>query len=141
LSIEVRQYDPKDVKLTFFFTPITGFASGSFITVKRNKSTWTTVVGVSGEVTRIKSTDYSGTIEFSLEQAADSNKELSLMRYVDELLHMGIGPVEVTDGKSVYVSAQAWLDGAPQADFAADAGTRKWKLHCATLDMFEGGLD
>jgi len=119
---------------------ITDFAPDSFITIKRNKPTYTSFVGVSGEVARCKTTDLSGTIEFTLMQSSPSNAILSLLRIGDELLYLGVVPVQIKDDKSIHIAAYAWLVGQADANYGAEAGARKWVLQCASLDMYEGGL-
>lgn len=137
----VRTYDPKQFNLLVNAIPIGGFADGTFISFERSNDTFTKVSGTDGVVSRAKSCDTSGEITITLAQTSPSNDVLSGIAAVDELTGDGVVPVLIEDksGRTVALSAYAWVKKPAPADFGKEISNREWVLDCADLDVFIGG--
>lgn len=137
----MKTYDPKQVVLIVGGVQITGFADGTFITVRRNSDAWSLQMGVDGEGTRSKSNDKSGQIEVQLMQSSQSNGYLSNLALADELSNGGIVPAMVKDngGSSLHAAEQIYVKKTPDADYAREAGPRVWVLETDNLQNFIGG--
>lgn len=138
---ELHTYDPREIKAAFKNIEIRGFAKGTFISVKRSSPTWSMQVSADGEVTRVRSRDKTGTIQFTLVAGSACNKQLALVMKSDEQNADGIGVVSVRDqnGNDKHISEKAWLVQPPEVDYAEDAGVRVWMIQCTDLDTFSGG--
>src|SRR3990170_3725535 len=125
--MSVKTYDPRQVIIIVAGNQMSGYADGSFVTVARNEDMFTLQVGTSGEGTRSKSNNRSGTITFQLMQSSDSNQVLSALAAVDELSGAGAVPVMVKDnsGDSIYVAETGWIRKYADSEFAREAGPRE----------------
>lgn len=137
----MKTYDPKQILIIFGGVQITGFADGTFVTVRRNADMWSLQMGTDGEGTRSKSNDKSGQIEFTLMQSSQSNVFLSNMALADELGNAGIAPAMVKDnlGSSLHAAEQAYVKKIADAEYAKEAGPRTWIIETDNLQSFVGG--
>jgi len=133
--MSVKTYDPRQVIIIVAGNQMSGYADGSFVTVARNEDMFTLQVGTSGEGTRSKSNNRSGTITFQLMQSSDSNAVLQALANVDELSNSGAVPVMVKDnsGGSLYIAETAWIRKIPDSEFSREAGPREWVLETDVL--------
>src|SRR3990172_523550 len=131
----VKTYDPRQVIIIVAGNQMSGYADGSFVTVARNEDMWSLQIGTSGEGTRSKSNNKSGTITFQLMQSSDSNAVLQALANVDELSNAGAVPVMVKDnsGDSLYIAETAWIRKIPDSEFSREAGPREWVLETDVL--------
>src|SRR6266702_8686783 len=130
-----KTYDPNQIKANFGPHLLTGFAKGTFIKVTRDEDTFKKYVGADGVVTRIRSRNKSGSIEFTLSQASPSNDFLSAIALQDELLGTGIMPAAVKDmnGTTLAAGGEAWVVKPAETEYGDDATTRPWKIDVAQL--------
>jgi len=137
----MKTYDPKSTQIIVGGVPITGFADGSFIRIRRNNDAFALSVGADGEGTRIKSNDKSGQIEIELMQSSLSNAYLSNIALSDELENAGIVPVLVKDGtgSSIHAAEQAYIKKTPDAEYGKEATTRVWLIETDNLQNYNGG--
>lgn len=137
----LKTYDSKQVSIVFGGFLLSGFAEDRMVTVQRSSETWSKKTGTDGEVTRSKSNDKSGEVTFHLMQTAAANAVLSGLAIADELTNAGVVPLLVKDnsGASLFAAAEAWITKPPEAEFAKEAGSREWVIHCAEIEWFEGG--
>lgn len=135
-----KTYDPKQISIIVGTRAITGFADGSFVTVRRNEDAFTVQIGADGEGVRSKTNNRSGQIEIVLQQGSDENDFLSELALADELSNGGIVPMLVKDnlGNSKYAAESAWVKKAPDSEFAKETGSRTWIFETAQLNVFVG---
>lgn len=136
-----KQFNPKDVIVTYGGAILSGFADGTFVNVERTSDAFTMSTGADGETTRVGSADRSGTITLTFNQSSPSNDVLSLIANNDERQGNGVLPFLVKDsnGTSVFATAYAWIRKMPAAAWSKDVETREWVLDCAELEMNVGG--
>ncbi len=137
----ITTYDPKKVVVSFLGNLLTGFTSGSFVTVARAVDGFTLKVGADGKGTRVRSSNRSGTITINLDQTSPSNDVLSAAAAADELGGVGVGPFFLKDsgGRTLAVAQSAWVKKMPSVDFSDAAGSRAWVLETDELVVFAGG--
>ena len=137
-----KNYDPDRVVLALFGIPITGYADGTFINVERDTETFTKSIGAQGDVVRVRSRDKSGTITVTLMSSSPANDLLSARMILDEETGLGYGPalVKELNGTTLVKAGNAWIEKPPSVEYGKEDGTREWKIVCANLEMFVGGL-
>jgi len=137
----MKQYDPKQLIITFANVPISGFDAGSFVKVARNEDTWTLSVGADGQSARTRNQNRSGIVVFTLQQSSPSNDVLSAFAVQDELLGVGVAPMLVKDlvGTSLYAAQNAWVKKPADTEFAKEFQSREWTIECSDLNVFVGG--
>lgn len=140
-------YDPKKISLSLNGFTLSGFAEGTFISIKRKTASFESKVGSQGDVVRTRLADKRTDIEFELLQSSMSNVILSALVYADEnpgsIAGTGPWPIDVFDAVSgsTYQAAQAWIVKPADAEFADKAGARKWAIECAELNaMVTSGI-
>ncbi len=139
---KLRSYDPNEVILIFAGIPLnSGIARGTFITVARTQRTWRLEVGCDGEATRVRTNDFSGTVEVTMQQSAAIQAALAAVLVLDEVTGVSVGPLYLQDfgGRTIHASPRAFIDGPPDDNFGTDIGVRIWTFICAPLLMFSGG--
>ncbi len=133
----LREFDFKKVTATFGPVILTEFAAGSSIKVARNEQAWTTQVGASGEATRSKSNNNTGTVTITLQQTSPSNKKLGTYARLDELSNSGKQPLMIVDqnGETVVACASAWIQKIPDIEYGPESSTREWVFETDNLDV------
>jgi len=136
-------YRPNDVRIVVGATPITGFASGTFITARRNKPTWKTIKDCDGPGIRIRTNDYSATISLKLRQGSPSNDFLSSLILADEISGELAVPMTVQHipGRSIYVSSFTSIEGPPPMAFGTDENDVPWTFLSDNWQPFTGGFN
>jgi hypothetical protein len=122
--------------------PISGFASGSFITAEMNTDAFSSVSGADGEVARAASADNRGTITFTLLQTSLSNDFLSVLHAADRATGLGLFALLVRDqlGTTLISAPTAWIMKFANVGYQEDAeANREWKIEASDLFMFVGG--
>lgn len=137
----VKTYDPKQVVVSFMGLVITGWAEGTFITVKRAGAGFKRKRGATGDVDRVNTNTFELDIEFNLKQTADSNGDLSVIAAADQLANTGKGPFQIKDlgGTSLGYAPEAWIEQGADLEMGDDLSPRKWKLQTGPAEMFVGG--
>lgn len=136
----IKTYNPKQVSIIIGTRPMTGFADGSFVIVRRNSDSFTLQIGADGEGVRSKSNDRSGQLELSLQQGSDDNDFLSELAIADEVSNGGVVPLLVKDnlGTSLYAAESGWIRKPADSEFASETGGRTWLFETAQLNVFVG---
>lgn len=136
-------FDPYEITASFGGIQIKGWTPGEFIRIDPSSNDFVDVVGVYGEVTRIKTKDHRCAVTFSLMPSSLSNDLLSLMNNIDHLVPngAGVGAFMIIDnnGRAVFRSERAWIARAPIVTFDRDPTPREWVLSCDNVVRFDGG--
>jgi hypothetical protein len=138
----VKTYDPKEISIIVGTAFLSGFADGSFVTVRRNADTFALQVGADGKGVRTKSNDRSGQIEIVLQSGADSNSFLSDLAISDEATNGGLVPLTIKDnlGTKLHFAEQAWIKKQPDDALAKENGDITWLFETDDLSMYIGNL-
>lgn len=135
-------YNFNDVILIVGVKRIEGFEEGTEITAERDEDSFTKKVGVGGGVTRSKSNNFAGFIEFTLNQLAKDNAFLEALSNLDERTGAGIVPVVIIDksGKEKISATESWIVRPANKGFAGESGPRVWRLDCANLNALNTNI-
>lgn len=133
-------YDPEKVQIQMNFTDITGFASGSMVTVTRNEDRFNNAVGTKGDVSRAYNRNNTYTIKISLQQTSPSNQLFN--RWMNAEEYGGIPPVlsfRILDPASYeqVFSAACWLQTEPERSFSNEVETREWTFFATAVGVTE----
>lgn len=140
----VDSWSPADSLLTVGGVPITGYAPGTFIEIKRNSPAATMQEGEDGSVTVARSLKRSGTITVTLRRGAPSNTYLGSLAAAFENSPTGPGvyfdvQYENLNSPTNAHTDQAFVQQLPDAADAADGGTSKWAIVCPIMDYTVAG--
>lgn len=139
---QVTNYDPSRQSVAFMGIDVTGFMDATFIEVERNEDAFTTHVGATGDVTRVRNLNRTGKVVLTLTAAASSNGFLMAIHRTGEQFGIGdVGPLLIKDlnGNTVCRAAQAWIKKPPKIERAKEAGSCQWEFECAELWIQAGG--
>lgn len=132
-------YNFKEVSLIVGTRQIRGFEDGTEITAAREEDSFSKKADVDGSVTRSRSNNTMGTIEFSLSQFAEDNRYLQDLMNLDERTGAGVIPVKIIDksnpNSELAIASEAWLVKPADRSFGRESGARQWTLHCANLNF------
>lgn len=111
-----------------------GFADGEGVIIEQEGNRYDDVVGIDGEVTRIKKKDKRATVTIRLHEGSPSNLALSKLCKLDEA-GVGIGPfLGKGAGSSIYSAAKCWISKEPRVVPVSDTvQVKEWTIRCAKL--------
>ncbi len=123
-----KTYLPDAVQLIWGVNDIKGTDDGTFLSISRNTEGWTKKVGADGEVLRVRSNDYTHTIEVTLMQSSEFNAILSAQEELDRLTGTAVFPFTALDlsGFTLRFWPEAWLVSEADSEYAKEAGNRVW---------------
>lgn len=133
-------YDPEEYSVIFNGIPIEGFAEDNYLDVEFDAEGYQDQIGADGHVVRYKSSDQRATVTFVLMPSSPSNKLLSVMYNADikSPNGIGVGPLLIrnTQGATVFMGSQAWIQKMPKLTLGKEIGEREWVIRVARLEAF-----
>ncbi len=134
----MKEYNFKDVSVSYGGVLIDGFADGDSVVIDYNREMSTEAVGADGEGAVSKLNDDSGTITLRLLQTSKSNDFLN-----GHALAKTNAPLFIRDnnGASLYVAENAWIKSRPSSVFGTEVSEREWILATTKLTGTIGGSD
>ena len=140
-DIGVKTFDPKMVVVTFGTIPISGYAAGTFISVRPSGAAFGKSKGAGGDVERINRNQADYEVSITLQQTAAVNAELYAALAADQVTNAGVFPLTVKDllGKTLFFAAQAWIRQAPDMEESDDLSTREWVFDTGIATNLVGG--
>jgi len=136
-------FDPKQFVISFAGVQMEGFSESTMCKFEFSGASFDDVVGVDGEVTRVKSMDRRATLTVSLMQTSPTNDLLSAIYNASRAGVNGadVGALRVEDlnGRLVIAGAEAWISDTPKPTYGKSAGEYEWTLRIANCDAFFGG--
>lgn len=141
----MKTYNPKNIVISLGTLLINrGFPEESMVKVTQIAAVWEDVVGVDGEVTRVRIHDGRATVTISLMQSSDANNALSalLLRDMASPNGAGVGAFLMQDlgGSTLVKASEAWVKGKPEQEFGKKVNARAWEFTLANNDQtFIGG--
>lgn len=138
--MQFSNYDPQRVVGSFNGILFLGYMDGTFITADRAEDGFSTQIGATGDVTRVRNRNKSGTVTLTLQAQSPTNQLLSAIAAQDELFGTGTGALMVKDlnGTTLLLAQIAWIQKIPATEFSDDASGREWVFACAELEMNVG---
>lgn len=137
----IRDYDASEVFIVWGGVTINEFFEDSVVQIGRSNSSFKDMIGCDGEVARLKTKDFRGTITFSLAQTSPANLALSSASISDELIGKAVSPIIVKDnnGNSLYSALESWISKPADSGYNREGDVRVWIIRCRYLLMFSGG--
>lgn len=138
---KLATYRPEDVLVIIAGFQMTGFVSGTFLSISKPNSTFSSRESADGVVARTQSNSKLYTVTLTLANTSDSNQLLSYMSRLDELTKIAKFPIAIKDmsGQSVLFSPEAWVDNTPDSNFSDSIEDRSWSITCANCVYNAGG--
>ena len=98
---------------------------------------FTTVRGIRGRNTRVRSKNSSGVLTITLLQTSPTNDLFSDIVAKDLQFGTGRLLVKIKDksGSSLFFSDEAYIAGFPTLAFSDVAGTRTWTINCLSVPL------
>lgn len=128
-------FNPKDSQLVWGGKLAQGFAPGSYISVTRNADMWTLTTGADGVGTRVKSNNFSGRIQVTLQQTSTTNDDWNAIMTADEIADTGALPLYFKHGNFLATAVTAWVVKRPDSEFGTDLNSRVWVLESDYLTI------
>lgn len=136
----VPTYNAAEINISVGGANISGYASGTFVSISSEAPLYNPTVGADGEVSRSRSNNRSGTLTLTLLQTSASNDVLSALAAADELTDGGCVPFFLKDSRGrTLVTAQCWIQQYPDVVFSDQEEGRAWTIYLAQMSRFVGG--
>jgi len=130
----VRTFDPSKCQITVGGAPLSGYASGTFVSIDQDDDSFTAKVGCDGEVARAKRPGRTATMKVTLMATSLSNVTMS------GLAKSGVVfPVLVKEGGSIVFSSEAWIQKPAAFERGEDVSDTEWTIRLATSSLTHGG--
>jgi len=139
---KIALYSPKDVTVLLGgFYKIDGYASDTFINIRKDVKPFDAMKSMDGEQARLYRKDEGYTIELTLAQSASANNILSAIYNIDVATQMGKFPLFIKDqkGSTTFFAGTAWVEDIPDASFGQSLSTRTWVLGTSEAGLNIGG--
>jgi len=139
--MSVKTWDASKLKITVGPYILKGLAEGDFLDVAQGEVSFVMGIGATGEGSRSKTNNRSGSFTFRLMQTSDDNKNMEIIRAFDSLGNAGIFPISVSDlsGFDEHIAPKCWIRQPPTGTYGRDSGMREWIFDTADISMFFGG--
>lgn len=135
--MDVREYSPTDVIMTFGGASVTGWEK---IVVRRNNPTFKVVEGIRGQNTRVRNLNSSATVEIVLAQTSPTNYIFSQIVELDE--RYGTARIEMTIKDTLtgetFSTQDAFLEKPSDMSWEEDLSERTWIMHCMRSTFIAG---
>lgn len=138
----IALYSPKDVTVLLGgFYKLDGYASDTFISIRKDVKPFDAMKSMDGEQARIYRKDEGYTVELTLAQSSSANNILSAIYNVDVATQMGKFPLFIKDqkGSTTFFAGTAWIEDIPDTSFGASLTTRTWVLGTSEAALIIGG--
>lgn len=139
----LKQYDPRDVIVTWGSILFRGFSDGTFVTIEYDEDAVSKHTGAKGDVTATISANRGGMSTVTLGQASPVNDQLSAIAAIQRQQGAGLQKypfmVKHINGTTLASAAEAWIKKQPNTEFGDDHSPREWPFDFAELEMFVGG--
>jgi len=135
-------YSPSDVSFKLYgMFEVQGFAAGSFISIKKHGTRFSTAVGAQGDVARVHNSNDVYQVTLSLAQSSFWNQILIAIHELDESSLVGKFPLTISDGSgdSFFVSSVSWIDNVPDVNYSNGMEVRDWSFTCSSMSFNLGG--
>ncbi len=137
----LTSHDPAKIIIVLGGFQLQGLSSGEFVKVSRSVESVKKDVGADGRVVRVFSRDKSGEVVVTVQAESEANDYLSNLALEDEAAGTGVRSLMIKNlnGTSIYTAAEAWVTKHADGTYGDEASKREWTIHCADLEMFNGG--
>lgn len=128
-SEKVASYDPSEDQIMWGSVPLSGWASGSYVTIQQDGESFSKKQGADGEVVRMKRVGRMGTAKLTFLSSSLSNDVLNASHATGEIV-----PFMVRRGNTVVYAAKAWVEKPADIELSDEASDREWTIALAKID-------
>lgn len=129
-SNSIFNYNPDEVNCLAWGIPLTGFADGSFISVTKDLTLYSSTRTPDGTVARVGNNDKTYTINLTFHCGSFSNDVLTKFWQLDEITRKGKFPLLIKDssGTDLFFSTNTWIESTPEMLKSTSVDNRTWVL-------------
>lgn len=135
---EISTYSPDSVILTIGGAYLVGWNS---IAISRDSSQFSTIKGIRGKHTRVRSYDTAASVVIELPFSSEWNDIFS--EIVTQDLQSATGRIELllkdNSGRSLFKSSQAFVTRYADVTFDSTISSRVWNIQCLSTDVYVVG--
>jgi hypothetical protein len=125
-------FDPKNLIITVNNVRVEGFAE-TMVSISRPNPMWTSQVGATGHVCRIKTNDFTTDVSITLQQCSLSNEAFSAIVIGDEDVNSGVFTITIVyQGETLLDSSSAYFEKMPDASWGNSPSDWEWTIKCAS---------
>ncbi len=143
MSLETKQYDARDVIITWGEIELEGPAPGTFVTIAYDEDAVVKTTGAQGFVVATVKANDGGSVTWTASQASPVNDRLSAIAALQRRKGVGLikKPIFVkhVNGTTLAMGPEAWIKKVPDAAFGDEHESREWMFDIAHLEAFIGG--
>ena len=148
MSDNLGLYSPGDITVVLTRSDglvhvVSGYSEDAMVSVEPASEAFTMFTSADNKSTLIFNANNSATVMLTLNQATSSNDVLSQLyeEFKTSKSPSKLFTITVKDntGRSLYVSAQAYIGKRPTAVFANSMQNRDWTILCHDMQQFSGG--
>lgn len=134
--------DDVDILIGGFYK-VRGLSENTFVKIKKDLVTNTTVRSADGMVARKKVVNSTYTIEITVLQASPANNLFTRLWKLDNLTGLGKFPIMVRDasGSGYFFSPTVWLEDIPELSYGIGSTDKTWVLRADSGEINIGGND
>ncbi|MFH0902143.1 MAG: phage protein [Pseudomonadota bacterium] len=130
----VATFDPEKMQIVIGTVPMSGFASGTFVTVEQDGNSFNTKVGADGDVARAKIVGRPGTMKLTLMATSISNAILTALHAAE-----GVFPISIKDGSNTVFAAEAWIEKPASFERGDEIADTEWTFKLAKVTLVLDG--
>lgn len=140
----MKTFDPKEVSVIAGTSPITGFASDSFVSIEIDDAQFNDNFGRGGEYARFRINGFKAQVTLTLTQASHSNSTLNSFAILDREKNAGLFPFMIKDssGKnSIFTCDKAYIEKMATVEYGNENKNREWVIICPNPVTIIGGIE
>jgi hypothetical protein len=133
-------YDPKQIKQSFFGVEITGYASGTFLSIT-SEDGFEKDRGSDGAIDYVNKNVNDLDVVNTLKQTSETNLALNAIHEADKVSNTGIGAYMMDDlqGDSKIIAPVARIMKRPDMVFSDSMESREWNIGTGPAVFICGG--
>lgn len=148
MSDNLNIYSPNDITVTLtrddgFVHIVSGYSEDTMVSVEPMAEAFNMYTSADNKSTLIFNANKTATVTLTLNQTSETNDVLSQAyeEFVATKSPSKLFTISVKDnnGRSLYVSPQAFIGKRPTAVFANSMQNREWTLLCHNMSQYSGG--
>lgn len=131
----IFNYCPDDVTVLLAgFLNISGFVSGTFISIDKDVMPFKSVRMPDGSMARMYNNSQSYTVTITLHSGSEANDVLTKLWQLDEISQRGKFPIFIKDrsGSDLFFSSTSWIEGLPSVAKSLSVDSRVWTIKASS---------
>lgn len=138
--MNIKTYNPKQVLVSFAGSQVQGFANGTFIKISYNSPVIKKEKGIDGKTAISKVLDFDATVELSLLQNSEIDKQLRFtytqaLQDSETKSNLPSYPLTISDYSSglIWTTDETMIQNVSEVVLADNQQARVWQLCCINM--------